>query len=394
MIGSLALPIRSEGTSATGRPRVLFVGATRYDVPLPAGLARKWDALGELLDLRVVARAGSVSTPDRRFHLVDAPDRQRGGAAFYASLARVVAAETDEFQPAVVVCQSPYEAVSCLVAWRFRRGRPKLIVELHGDWRTATRLYGSRLRRALAIPGDRAALFAIRRADATRALSPWTAGLAEEVTGRPPVASFTTYFDLESFTRSPIRPLPERPGIAWIGVLERYKDPQALAESWRSVAREVPEATLTAVGEGPLQHVIDELVREFPGRVYAESRLEPPQIAALLDRSTVLAMSSAAGSEGVPRVIMEAFTRGRPAVCTSVGGIPDLVEHNRNGLLVPAGRPGELARALARVLCDREFAERLADGARESAEAARWAPAAYAQSVREMVDRVIAAPRR
>ena len=392
MTGSVALETPPDAAPATPcRPRVLFVGATRYDLPLPTGLARKWDALEARLDLRVVARAGSVGAPDDRFRLVDAPGRPRRGAAFYASLARVVAAETKEFQPEVVVCQSPYEAFSCLVAWRLRRSRPKLIVELHADWRTATRLYGSRLRRTLAIPSDRAALFAIRRADATRALSPWTARIAEEATGRPPVASFTTYFDLESFTERPIRPLPERPGIAWIGVLQRYKDPQMLARAWRAVAPEVPEATLTVVGSGPLERVIDGLVREFPGRVRAASRLEPQQIADLLDESTVLAMSSAEGSEGVPRVIMEAFTRGRPAICTSVGGIPDVVEPNRNGLLVKPGRPEDLARALIKVLGDREFAERLAEGTRESAETARWAPDAYAQSVRTMIERVLAA---
>jgi len=392
MTGLIAHETPPEAPLAARRPRVLFVGATRYDLPLPAGVARKWDALGDRLALRVVARAGSVSAPDDRFHLVDAPGRPRGGAAFYASLARVVAAETKEFQPEVVVCQSPYEACSCLLAWRLRRHRPKLIVELHADWRTATRLYGSRLRQALAIPGDHAALFAIRRADATRALSPWTARIAEEATGRPPVASFPTYFDLESFTEWPNRPLPERPGVAWIGVLERYKDPEMLARAWRVVAQEVPEATLTVVGRGPLNRVIDGLVREFPGRVRAAPRLEPPQVAELLDQSTGLVMSSAEGSEGVPRVIMEAFTRGRPAICTSVGGIPDVVEPNRNGLLVEPGRPDELARALVRVLGDRTFAEHLADGARGSAEAARWAPGAYAQSVRKMIDRVIAAP--
>jgi glycosyltransferase involved in cell wall biosynthesis len=392
MTGSVAVGTPSGIARAADRPRVLFVGATRYDLPLPAGLARKWDALQDRLDLRVVARAGSVSAGDDRFRLVDTRERARVGAAFYASLARVVATETREFEPEVVVCQSPYEACSCLAAWRLRRRRPKLIVELHADWRTATRLYGSRLRRALALPADRAALFAMRRADATRALSPWTARIAEDATGKRPVASFTTYFDLESFTERPVRPLPERPAIAWIGVLERYKDPEMLARAWRAVAPEMPEATLTIVGKGPLEHVVGGLEHDFPGRVRVAPRLEPPQIAELLDESTVLAMSSAEGSEGVPRVIMEAFTRGRPAICTSVGGVPDVVEPGRNGLLVGPGRPDELARALIRVLGDRRFAEQLAEGARGSAEAARWAPGAYAQSVREMIDRVMAGP--
>ena len=83
---------------------------------------------------------------------------------------------------------------------------------------------------------------------------------------------------------------------------------------------------------------------------------------------------------------------GRPAISTSVGGVPDVVEPGRNGLLVGPGKPDELAGALIRVLGDRKFAEQLADGARGSAEAARWAPGAYAQSVREMIDRVMAGP--
>lgn len=377
--------------SSARRPRVLFVGGTRYDLPLRPGLARKWDAMESRLDLRVIARAGSVAGQDPRFRLLGSGRIGLRGQAFYASLARVVATETRRFRPQVVVCQSPYEACSCLAAWRLQRRRPKLIVELHGDWRTATRLYGSPWWRALAVPADRAALFAIRRADATRALSPWTARIAEEATGRPPVASFTTYFDLESFTEEPVRPLPSRPAVAWIGVLQRYKDPRSLAQAWRTAAPRVPEATLTVVGRGPLRGVVDELVREFPGRVHAASRLEPPQIAQLLDESTVLAMSSAEGSEGVPRVIMEAFTRGRPAICTSVGGIPDVVEPERNGLLVEPGNPEQLAGALVRVLGDQAFAERLAQGALDEARRSQWSAESYAEAVRALVDRALVA---
>jgi glycosyltransferase involved in cell wall biosynthesis len=371
-----------------GRPRALFVGGTRYDLPLPPGLARKWDAVETLLELRVIGRAGKVHGEDPRFCLLGHDRRALPGPAFYGSLARVVAAETRSFEPDVVIAQSPFEAFACLLAWR-GRARPKLIVELHADWRTAGRLYGSRARRVYARLADRAAVYAMRRADGVRALSRFTAELAKDATGREPVAVFTTYFDLQSFVAEPPKPLPERPAVAWVGVLERYKDPQMLAQAWRTVAARVPDARLVMVGRGPLSRIPEALASELPDQARAEPWLEPPAIARLLDESTLLALSSADGAEGVPRVIMEAFTRGRPVVTTSVGGVPDVVESGVNGLLVEPGDTEGMATALEQVLADRELAGRLADGARSTGQSATWAPDGYARAVREMVDRVL-----
>jgi glycosyltransferase involved in cell wall biosynthesis len=98
-------------------------------------------------------------------------------------------------------------------------------------------------------------------------------------------------------------------------------------------------------------------------------------------------MSSA--SEGFPRVIMEAFTRGRPVVATAVGGIRDLVETGRNGVLVAPGDPEALAGALVRVLEDRQLAERLSRGALEAAEHLRWTPDRYAKALRGLVDAAV-----
>jgi glycosyltransferase involved in cell wall biosynthesis len=368
------------------RPRVLFVGSNRLDLPLPPGLARKWDAVANELDIRVIGRARRVTGKDRRFRLIHARPPFSAGS-FYASLPLVATAEIRRFRPDVVITQSPYEAFACLPSLA-RRGSPRLIVELHGDWRTASRLYGSRLRRVFAGLADRAAAFAMRRADGVRALSPFTASLAEEATGRKPVATFTTYFDLESFTATPRQPLPADPAIAWIGVLERYKDPHTLAEAWRIAAPKVPEARLVVVGRGPRQPLVDQLVSEFPTRVRAVSWLEPPQVARLLDDSTLLALSSAEGAEGVPRVIMEAFVRGRPVVATAVGGVPDIVEPGRNGFVVEPGNPEQFADALVRALTDRKLTEQLAAGAWEDGRGSQWSPESYAGAVRGMVDQV------
>jgi glycogen(starch) synthase len=108
-----------------------------------------------------------------------------------------------------------------------------------------------------------------------------------------------------------------------------------------------------------------------------------------MDESTFLVLPSR--SEGLGRVIIESFTRGRPVVATRVGGIPDLVEHGVNGLLVPPGDPQRLADAMVSVFSDRGLAQRLAAGATAAAGALRWTPDEYASRVRRLVERTLAA---
>jgi glycosyltransferase involved in cell wall biosynthesis len=370
-----------------GRRRVLFVGGTDFDLPLSSGIAKKWDAVSEVMDVLVVGRARGDRAADPRFRAVPHAPPPFGGLSHYAFLPAIVARELRRFAPEVIVTQSPYEAFALLPVCRAARPRPKLLVELHGDWRTAARLYGSGLRRAYARASDRAAVVALRQADGTRAVSEFTASLATQATGRRPLAVFPTYFDLESFTSAPPRPLPDRPAVGWVGVLQRYKNPRALADAWRLAAPKVDRAQLVMVGVGPLQNVIDELVREFPDTVRSVPRLTPSGVAQLLDDSTVLALSSE--SEGLPRVIMEAFTRGRAVVSTAVGGIPDIVKSGENGLLVEPGDPRQLARALVQVLNDRELAERLGRRALADAGRLRGTPSGYAEALRDVVERVL-----
>jgi glycosyltransferase involved in cell wall biosynthesis len=88
------------------------------------------------------------------------------------------------------------------------------------------------------------------------------------------------------------------------------------------------------------------------------------------------------------RVIVEAFCRARPVLASRVGGIPDLIEHDRNGLLVEPGDAEALADALVRVLTDRSLAERLSASAHASADFWTSSPEEFASRVRALVEQI------
>jgi glycosyltransferase involved in cell wall biosynthesis len=68
--------------------------------------------------------------------------------------------------------------------------------------------------------------------------------------------------------------------------------------------------------------------------------------------------------EGSPLVLMEYMAVAAPIVATAVGGVPDLIENEVHGLLVPPHEPHPIAHAVGRLLDDRELAHRLGQAAR------------------------------
>jgi L-malate glycosyltransferase len=379
-------PVVSDAEQ-TVRPHVLLVGRTRYQLPLNPSLRPKFDALRRSLNLRVLASAAPGRTADSApFELV-APRRPAlvDGLAFYASLPFRIARQIRRFEPDAVIAQSPFEAAAALAARAALRRRTPVIVEVHGDWRTATRLYGSRLRVLLAPAADLVSRVAVRRADAVRTVSPYTSTLVGAY-GVQPADSFPAYMDLFPFLERPPAPLPERPSVAFVGVLESNKNIEALVDAWRLVAPMHPEARLTIVGSGSKAELVEQLVADLPQQVQWSPSLTSAEVAQTLDEASVLVLPSR--SEGLGRVVIEALCRSRPVVGSRVGGIADLIEDGVNGLLVEPDDVAGLAAALERVITDRGLVERLSAAARASVDPWLLTPEEYADRTKVLVERV------
>src|SRR6476619_2960905 len=121
-----------------------------------------------------------------------------------------------------------------------------------------------------------------------------------------------------------------------------------------------PEARLIVVGSGPEGERVHALARELSLRnVDFVGAVKPTEMGRYYDEADVYL--NASDIDNMPNSIIESFACGLPVVTTRAGGIPYVVEHERNGLLVDCGDHAALADAALRLLDDPALAHRLMD---------------------------------
>ena len=129
--------------------------------------------------------------------------------------------------------------------------------------------------------------------------------------------------------------------------------------------REIPNAHLVVLGEGPQRRELEQLADD---RVHLLGRV--PDVAAWLRRADVLVHP--VRWEGFGLALLEAMLASVPVVATRVSAIPEIVVDGETGLLVPPDDPSALASALMQVLEDaRDYGERGCERAREKFSVAR-----------------------
>jgi glycosyltransferase involved in cell wall biosynthesis len=121
-----------------------------------------------------------------------------------------------------------------------------------------------------------------------------------------------------------------------------------------------PDARLIVVGDGPERERVHALAHELSLRnVEFVGAVKPTEMGRYYDEADVYL--NASDIDNMPNSIIESFACGLPVVTTRAGGIPYVVEHERNGLLVDCGDHEALADAALRLLDDPGLAQRLID---------------------------------
>jgi glycosyltransferase involved in cell wall biosynthesis len=140
---------------------------------------------------------------------------------------------------------------------------------------------------------------------------------------------------------------------------------------------------LAVIGDGPLRGELEELARSIRDRVTFTGNLDRFAVSEAVAAADIVAVPSIISSkgfrDGLPTTLLEAMAAGRPIVASAIGGIPEVLAHETNGLLVPEKNPRALADAVRRLRSDPGLSERLGANARATAISTfDWASAAEA----------------
>ncbi len=177
--------------------------------------------------------------------------------------------------------------------------------------------------------------------------------------------------DLESLDRASRRaPDPAPPPGEWITCVANMHHPVKgqtdLLVAFRELARSRPEVRLVLVGGGVRRPLLEKLARELGVAERVHFLGFRRDVPALLARAALSV--SASHAEGLSNAVLEAMASRLPVVGTAVGGTPELVRDGVNGLLVPPGSPGALARRMAEILGDPTRARRMGERGRRIVE--------------------------
>lgn len=164
--------------------------------------------------------------------------------------------------------------------------------------------------------------------------------------------------------RPPRPALGEKPVVAYAGRLTREKGVDVLL----GALREVPDVEVWIVGDGPQRKVLERCGREWglAERLHFTGHLVRDEAEGLLERAWIQVVPSR-WAEPFGLVAVEAMMRGTAVVASAVGGLAEIVEHERTGLLVPAGDAKALAVAIRRATRERDLVERWGMAGRERA---------------------------
>ena len=166
----------------------------------------------------------------------------------------------------------------------------------------------------------------------------------------------------------------EPPLVLAVGRLVEKKGFDVLVRACALLRDESIRFRCLIAGKGELADELKSLIAALDLEQHVElvGPLPRERLLELFHRASVVAapcvVASDGNRDGLPTVLTEAMALKVPVVATPVTGIPELVEDERTGLLVPEGDPAALAAAVRRLLEDRDTARRLAAAGRERVE--------------------------
>ncbi len=155
--------------------------------------------------------------------------------------------------------------------------------------------------------------------------------------------------------------------LVFVGRLVEEKGLSDLIRAVALLAAELPDATVMILGDGQERADMEALASrlDVSDRVHFLGWVESEEVPAYLAAAEIFVGPSKRAANGWVEAqgltFVEAMLARTPVIATRSGGIPDTVRHEDTGLLVPEGRPDEIAAAIRRLGADPPLASRLKD---------------------------------
>lgn len=157
---------------------------------------------------------------------------------------------------------------------------------------------------------------------------------------------------------------PERFHYGIVARLSEEKGHRVLLEAAPRIQERCPQARLIFAGDGPLRAELEETLQRLGLTQHIQflGAFRPPDLPRIFEEFDIVVLPSRV--EGMPHVLVEAMAFGKPVVATPVGAVPEMVQNDVNGFLVPVGEAAELAERISLLLLDTALRERLGRQAR------------------------------
>jgi glycosyltransferase involved in cell wall biosynthesis len=160
--------------------------------------------------------------------------------------------------------------------------------------------------------------------------------------------------------------------ILWAGRMSTEKNLPTLIHAFKSVTTQMPDATLTLLGDGDRRKEIESLIAALglSSEVYLPGFKSHTEVAEYMKQCDVFVLPSL--SEGFPLTVIEAMAIGRPVVVAAVGALPEFIQHGENGYLVDPRDPGQLATTLVDLLQDPCKRQKVGESAAHAVRQLSW----------------------
>lgn len=165
--------------------------------------------------------------------------------------------------------------------------------------------------------------------------------------------------------------------VLFVGALTQwhaYKGLDVLLKAFRIARGSLPEAKLLIVGDGEMRGAYQKMTKELgiEDSVIFAGRADDATLPLYYGAADVLVLPSKDSSEGFGLVLLEAMSSGKAVIGSLVGGIPEVITDEENGLLVEPLDPAELSKAIVRLCTDDSERTRMGASGRRFAESRDW----------------------